>query len=298
MTTIIKGKGCQIDASIQILGEGDILLGDNVRIGEHVTINVSEILTIGPRSVIGDYATIEGRDIGLGTEFWSDRYVTIGGGSCMEEKSRLKIGYWGHLGQSVFINTARSIEIGNEVGLGTATKLYTHGAYLSFLDGFPVDYGPITIGNRVWIPGATVLPGVTIGSDTVVGVGSVVTKSLPPGCLAMGIPARVIKENAYPQKLTDKRVQIMVFLMNFNNHIAKIEAEYLETIDAIVVTQQEGETVFNLKEQKIEGNANRLSERLRNELRRYGVRFKSYVEEDQYRSWNSKQRGIVKKEMI
>ncbi|MFE9775836.1 sugar O-acetyltransferase [Streptomyces sp. NPDC005931] len=54
---------------------------------------------------------------------------------------------------------------------------------------------PVTLGDRVWLGGGvTVLPGVTIGADTVVGAGSVVTRSLPSGVLAVGNPARIVRE--------------------------------------------------------------------------------------------------------
>lgn len=54
---------------------------------------------------------------------------------------------------------------------------------------------PITIGDNVWIGGgAIVLPGVTIGDHTVVGSGAVVTKDLPARVVAVGNPARVVKE--------------------------------------------------------------------------------------------------------
>ena len=54
--------------------------------------------------------------------------------------------------------------------------------------------GPITIGANCWIgAGAILLPGIEIGEGTVVGAGSVVTKSLPPWSIAVGIPARVIR---------------------------------------------------------------------------------------------------------
>lgn len=53
---------------------------------------------------------------------------------------------------------------------------------------------PITIEDNVWLGGGViVVPGVTIGKDTVVGAGSVVTKDLPAGVLAVGNPARVIR---------------------------------------------------------------------------------------------------------
>nr|WP_288193368.1 sugar O-acetyltransferase [uncultured Methanobrevibacter sp.] len=54
---------------------------------------------------------------------------------------------------------------------------------------------PVTIGNDVWIGGnVTILPGVTIGDNVVIGAGAVVTKDIPDNSLAVGVPARVIKE--------------------------------------------------------------------------------------------------------
>ena len=53
---------------------------------------------------------------------------------------------------------------------------------------------PVTIGNNVWIcTGAIILPGVTIGDNSVIGAGSVVTKDIPANSLAVGNPCRVIR---------------------------------------------------------------------------------------------------------
>ncbi|MEU6438798.1 maltose acetyltransferase domain-containing protein [Streptomyces sp. NPDC047046] len=53
---------------------------------------------------------------------------------------------------------------------------------------------PITIGDNVWLGGGVlVLPGVTIGENSVVGAGSVVTKDIPPNTVAVGNPARVAR---------------------------------------------------------------------------------------------------------
>ncbi|MBQ0059589.1 MAG: sugar O-acetyltransferase [Lachnospiraceae bacterium] len=64
---------------------------------------------------------------------------------------------------------------------------------------------PITVGNNVWIgTQVSVLPGVTIGDNTVIGAGSVVNKDIPSGVVAAGNPCRVIREiteadkNKYP----------------------------------------------------------------------------------------------------
>ena len=54
---------------------------------------------------------------------------------------------------------------------------------------------PIELGDNVWLGGgAVVCPGVSIGEDTVVGAGAVVTRDLPAGVVATGVPARVVRE--------------------------------------------------------------------------------------------------------
>ncbi len=54
---------------------------------------------------------------------------------------------------------------------------------------------PITIGDNVWLGGGVIVcPGVTIGDNTVVGAGAVVTRDLPANVVAVGNPARVVRE--------------------------------------------------------------------------------------------------------
>jgi maltose O-acetyltransferase len=54
---------------------------------------------------------------------------------------------------------------------------------------------PIVLGDNVWLGGGVIVcPGVTIGDDTVVGAGAVVTRDLPAGVVAVGSPARVLRE--------------------------------------------------------------------------------------------------------
>jgi maltose O-acetyltransferase len=58
---------------------------------------------------------------------------------------------------------------------------------------------PIVIGDNVWLGGGViVLPGVTIGENTVVGAGAVVTRDLPANVVAVGIPARVVRSLEQP----------------------------------------------------------------------------------------------------
>ena len=54
---------------------------------------------------------------------------------------------------------------------------------------------PVKIGNDVWIGGnVTILPGITIGNNVVIGAGAVVTHDIPDNSLAMGVPARVVRQ--------------------------------------------------------------------------------------------------------
>lgn len=96
----------------------------------------------------------------------------------------------------IMLDVAR-ITIGDDVLFGPSVSLYTAGHPLhpqSRKSGY--EYGiPITIGDRVWIGGScVVMPGVSIGSDTVIGAGSVVTKDIPAGVIAAGNPCRVIRK--------------------------------------------------------------------------------------------------------
>ncbi len=89
-----------------------------------------------------------------------------------------------------------TIHIGDDIQIGPNVQLLT--------PTHPVEPGPrrdkweaakpIVIGDNVWLGGgAIVLPGVTIGANTVVGAGAVVTRDLPANVVAVGNPARVIR---------------------------------------------------------------------------------------------------------
>jgi len=96
----------------------------------------------------------------------------------------------------VILDCAR-VEIGDDVFFAPSVQLYpaTHPLDAQARISGRELAKPIRIGSRVWIGGgALVLPGVSIGDETVVGAGSVVTRDLPPRVLAAGNPCRVIRE--------------------------------------------------------------------------------------------------------
>ena len=110
-----------------------------------------------------------------------------------------------------YIDLARPIKLGRNVGVGGGSYLFTHGMWLSKLEGFPVSYGGITIDNDVWLPwGCFVMPNVKIGSRVVVGARAVITKDLPSGVLAAGVPAKVLRANASTDVTSEERAEILV----------------------------------------------------------------------------------------
>lgn len=114
-------------------------------------------------------------------------------------------GYNLTLGDDVFMNfncvalDVVPITVGNRVQMASAVQLLAADHPLEPVErASGREFGsPITIEDDVWLGGgAIVLPGVTIGRASVIGAGSVVTKDIPPGVVAVGNPCRVIREIA------------------------------------------------------------------------------------------------------
>lgn len=95
----------------------------------------------------------------------------------------------------VFLDVA-PISIGDRVLIGPRTGLYTAGHPIApEVRNTGLEYGlPITLEDSVWLGGSvTVCPGVTIGRNSIIAAGSVVTKDIPPNVIAAGTPCRVLR---------------------------------------------------------------------------------------------------------
>ncbi len=125
--------------------------------------------------------------IDYGTYFRYPKKISIGDGASINRGCEL---YAAHLA------TGGTITIGSNVAIGPHVKVFAGGHDYNTLN-LADTAGPVVIGDFAWIGGnSTILPGVHIGEGAVIGAGSVVTRDIPPYTIAVGNPARVIKQRA------------------------------------------------------------------------------------------------------
>jgi acetyltransferase-like isoleucine patch superfamily enzyme len=120
-------------------------------------------------------------------------------GLVVESRGRLEVGERTVFGHHCTVAADESIMIGQNCLIAEMVSIRDHDHAFASTDVSIIDQGretaPIRIGDNVWIGGkATITKGVSIGSNSVVGAHAVVTADLPEGCVAVGIPARVIRQ--------------------------------------------------------------------------------------------------------
>lgn len=173
---------------------GELYLADDPWLGEQ---------SARAQSLSHRYNTMDPTDRAARDALLRELLGAFGEGSEIRPPFRCDYGWQTTFGARSFANwglvslDVARVSVGDDVQLGPNVQLLTA--------THPVAAGPrrdkweaaqpITIGDNVWLGGGVVvLPGVTVGADTVVGAGAVVTRDLPAGVVAVGNPARVVKD--------------------------------------------------------------------------------------------------------
>ena len=207
------GKGVSISIGAVICGR-KVVIGDYTQIG-FFTIIRGERIHIGSHVIIGATTFIDTPNLEIGDGTKINEQVFIGG--LQFPNASIKIGRNCQIMQLSFINPTRSITIGDDTGIGGHSLIFGHTSWLSQFEGYPVEFDDIEIGNSVSVAWRVfILPGTKIGDGAVIGANSMVHRTIPPRCLAVGFPARVVskppdfpKPMTYDEKINGNNIKIV-----------------------------------------------------------------------------------------
>ena len=211
---IYRLKGYRIGSKVSI-GFGSVICGKEVSVGEYTTIGFFTIIRgqsikIGSHVSIGATTFLDTPFLEIGDDCKINEQVFVGG--LQFPDSRFVLGKNCQVMQNSFINPAKSIIVGDDVGIGGESLIFGHTSWLSQFEGYTVDFAPIEIGNSVSISWRVfILPGTKIGDGSVIGANSLVHRTIPPKSLAVGFPIRVVSKSPdFPQKVTeDQKITIL-----------------------------------------------------------------------------------------
>ena len=157
---------------------------------------------VGPGARVRGWPVVEneGGTISLGRNFCVFSYLAkvqlyAGPGALLE------VGDDSFVNNGTILSASTAIRIGRRVNIAPHCVLIDNDFHGTSERGAPPKMAPIVLEDDVWLgTRVTVLKGVTIGQGSVIASGSVVTRDIPPGVLAGGVPARVIKRLDDPKK--------------------------------------------------------------------------------------------------
>lgn len=194
--------------------------GKKVYFGRNVTLMHPCRVHIGDRTVIGDGCVLDGRNPSLETVLRIGRNVMFSHGVVLSCKNgSISIGDRCGFGPYSVIQSAHGngVTIGDDVICGSYCFVTGSGNYNTDRLDVPISkQGTLKtegthIGNGVWLGArAAAVGGVTIGPDSIIGTGAVVTRSIPELSVSVGVPARVIRTRgsraqvAQEQEMGDK----------------------------------------------------------------------------------------------
>ena len=112
----------------------------------------------------------------------------------VQNKEGLKLGKRTDIGAFTYINALHGVELGDKVQLGSHCSIYS----ISTIDG---KKGKVVIKDNACIGShSVVMPGVTVGENSLVGAFSFVNKDIPDNAIAVGVPAKVVKKREEAKK--------------------------------------------------------------------------------------------------
>lgn len=150
-----------------------------LHIGRNVLLKGCENIKFGKNVVLFD-------NVYLNTKQGKGNFIKIGNNTTVDVFTSI----WGEGG----------VEIGDGCTIAAGVRIYSQSNQYDYEPNLPVinqpiKYARVKIGDDVWIgANAVILPGVEIGSHSVIGAGAIVLKNVPSYSIAVGVPAKVVKQ--------------------------------------------------------------------------------------------------------
>lgn len=254
--TVTIGASVTIGDNVKIEGR-EILIEAGAKIQNDVTI-FADSFSLGYRSCIehscklmalggqaqeirfGDNCLFAAFNSALVPVLLVGDYVKIHNHTLISGYRPCYIGHNSWIGQNCVLNSNDVLFIGNNVGIGTYSSIWTHAFFGELLEGFTVfNVAPTIIEDDVWIVGAynVISPGLTVGSRSMILTSSVVSKNIPPEHTVAGVPARDLTDKLPPVRsmsINEKIEMILKFVHEFvetvyPRHYTVINDGYLVT---------------------------------------------------------------------
>lgn len=257
-----------------IIRASRIELGQNITWGSNITVKVRGTFALGDRARLGSNAAIEGRNVIIGADFYSPDWpvgLGIGRGRLWGEHADLIVGNRCTMHNSR-IDLACPVIIGDDVGLSPDVVIYTHGYWLSVLEGFPCRHQEVRIGSGCIVGfRSVILAGACIGERVVIGAQSVV----PAGCFEgghvwAGNPIRKIRRIVPPSR--ERQEQMATGIVNEYTATLKyrqLSVRVVLSFPHVVVNN----CTFDLLALRCQGQEDEYSDDFRDFVFRRGLRF-------------------------
>ncbi len=226
---VIIGQNVTIQDGVSISGIYDkpcrrVVIGDNCFIGK-------ETLILTPEFTIGDFGTIH-------------KKTRISGA----QACRIGHNFW--IDQNCVMNCADLLTVGNNVGIGAYSQLWTHIKYGDVLEGCRFNSTkPMTLEDDVWFVGHCVVSPIVARHKSVAMLGSVVTKDMEAnhvygGCPAVDLTAKI--GAPYVERTVDEKRSLMEAQKRLFFETTPDDADQIEIVTTFP-TQRDGEvTYFNV----------------------------------------------------
>lgn len=223
----------------------DVKIGQHVRFGQNVTFN-SKRVRIGDGVIIHDNVTVDADVFEVGD------YGTIYDMCRFPGPGELRIGHNFWLGTGAIVDSKGGTRIGNNVGVGAYSQLWTHMVYGDVMYGCRFHSArPLTIEDDVWLVGHCLVSPVSIGARSLAMLGSLITRDMDADRSYAGVPAQDITEKVGSQfdlrPVEDRKAWLEERLAAFQNRQSHPKEKAVITTDPDAdMSPHPGTTLFNV----------------------------------------------------